>query len=713
MGVFARHPRYAIALVAGLFATVLLLSNADHRRLTDFYYSGSRVEAQIQLSEGYYKLALGERRRLIEKWGPTPAEVVSFPSNANEYTLWDFFTPAFQCPHRMQRMGTLGDGGKWVCGFERIEKKESCVIYSVGINHESSFEAHLLDRGPGCQVWGYDYSVDKFGPEIDEVPELKKRAHFKPYALGGKDEPRSTPPYYTLATLMAMNNHTFIDVLKIDIEGGEFDALASLVDAYPDQLPFGQLQLEIHARDEAQSAFPRFLAWWERLEAAGLRPFWTEPNLVYLNIWRGSRPDLTELEAQPTYRGGGFSPVTASRHIYKPAPTHPPPPHTPTPTYAPYYTEPFNMGFVSRHPRYTIALIVGAFVSVLVFANGEPARTHRRPYPVAVRGKRPPQFGGGVEDQIALSEGYYELALDERRAMIAKWGPAAQIDPFPSSGEFYTLCAYQGAPLQWRQLTRVICSRGLFYGIFPVPAPAAAPGHRREQRGDGGKWVCGMERVAEKKDCVIYSVGINGESSFEAHLLERGAACQVWGYDFSVSSVRPLPLPHPRVRVLTPPHPAQFGPEIEKVPDFKRRAHFQPYALGGTDAPHVSPPVYTLPTLMAANNHTFIDILKIDIEGAEFAALDALIDAYPPARGAWLPFGQLQIEIHARDSEYAQFPRFLEWWERLERAGLRPFWTEPNLVYVNLVQGVRPTLAEYSFINIRGKHELVSDLHLQ
>ena len=164
------------------------------------------------------------------------------------------------------------------------------------------------------------------------------------------------------------------------------------------------------------------------------------------------------------------------------------------------------------------------------------------------------------------------------------------------------------------------------------------------------------------------------------------------------------------------------------MPDFKRRAHFKPYALGGKDAPHDSPPFYTLATLMAQNNHTFIDILKIDIEGAEFATLDTLIDAYPAERGAGLPFGQLQIEIHARDSEYAKFPRFLEWWEKLERAGLRPFWTEPNLVYVNLVQGVRPTLAEvrcvcsscvagsdtyclqYSFINIRGKHELVSDL---
>jgi hypothetical protein len=32
----------------------------------------------------------------------------------------------------MQRIGTLGDGGKWVCGLERLEDKKDCIIYSVG-----------------------------------------------------------------------------------------------------------------------------------------------------------------------------------------------------------------------------------------------------------------------------------------------------------------------------------------------------------------------------------------------------------------------------------------------------------------------------------------------------------------------------------------------------------------------------------------------------
>jgi hypothetical protein len=122
---------------------------------------------------------------------------------------------------------------------------------------------------------------------------------------------------------------------------------------------------------------------------------------------------------------------------------------------------------------------------------------------------------------------------------------------------------------------------------------------------------------------------------------------------------------------------------------------------------------------MAQNKHTFIDILKIDIEGAEFETLEALIDAYPSASlntsegGGGLPFGQLQLEVHPRGEKWAQFPNFLLWWEKLEKAGLRPFWTEPNLVYINLVMGVKPDLSEVSALSFRPPSSLIScSIHL-
>lgn len=139
----------------------------------------------------------------------------------------------------------------------------------------------------------------QFGPEIENFLDLKSRAHFHPYALGGKDDhgPGANPPFYTLPTLMEMNGHQFIDILKIDIEGFEFSLLTDLIKAYKGKpLPFGQLQLEVHAWGKS---FVEVLAFWRDLEEAGLRPFWTEPNLVYLNLYRGHAPDLSEVGHLP------------------------------------------------------------------------------------------------------------------------------------------------------------------------------------------------------------------------------------------------------------------------------------------------------------------------------------------------------------------------------------------------------------------------------
>ena len=102
------------------------------------------------------------------------------------------------------------------------------------------------------------------------------------------------PPKFD-SVIFTLLGHTFIDILKIDIEGGEFDALTPFLTAHAEGvLPVGQLQLEIHARD-GRERFDYFVKWWASLEATGLRPFWTEPNLVYINIVRGAAPELAEV----------------------------------------------------------------------------------------------------------------------------------------------------------------------------------------------------------------------------------------------------------------------------------------------------------------------------------------------------------------------------------------------------------------------------------
>ncbi|KAH9069716.1 hypothetical protein EDB83DRAFT_392699 [Lactarius deliciosus] len=87
---------------------------------------------------------LKTRQGLIKKHGPSKEEIKSGAS----YTIWDFFVLSFPCPHHVEGIGILGDGGKWVCGMDA--KQESCVIYSFGASHLTSSLAARLVIGHVC-----------------------------------------------------------------------------------------------------------------------------------------------------------------------------------------------------------------------------------------------------------------------------------------------------------------------------------------------------------------------------------------------------------------------------------------------------------------------------------------------------------------------------------------------------------------------------------
>jgi hypothetical protein len=128
------------------------------------------------------------------------------------------------------------------------------------------------------------------------------------------------------------------------------------------------------------------------------------------------------------------------------------------------------------------------------------------------------------------------------------------------------------------------------------------------------------------------------------------------------------------------------------------------------------------------------DILKIDIEFAEFASLESLSKAYPREKGMSYPIGQILVELHLFQRNGMTSGQFLDWyvshlhlsfpptlsqnsnhstktsltqhplyrWEALEDRGLRATWTEPNLLAVTLnLEDKEPRLAEYSLINTK------------
>lgn len=129
--------------------------------------------------------------------------------------------------------------------------------------------------------------------------------------------------------------------------------------------------------------------------------------------------------------------------------------------------------------------------------------------------------------------------------------------------------------------------------------------------GDGGKWTCWLSRL--RKPCVIYSLGCDGDFSFEEELDdELNGKCEIITFD---------------KRYYEPPRPT---------------IKFVTALVSGVDNSAANPPEKTIGTIMRELNHSRVDLLKADIEGFEHVVIPALF-AQNPA----VPIVQMDWEFHA------------------------------------------------------------------
>ncbi|KAF9139846.1 hypothetical protein BGX30_007409 [Mortierella sp. GBA39] len=201
---------------------------------------------------------------------------------------WWYFQPAFNCPWEVERIGKFSRGGLWTCGSSLYETQQlkqqqdskPCVVYSMTKDTSTfSFELELIKRA-GCEVWIYAPSLPS---KVTNQPELRDnpKVHFVETAIGKTDRiSRDGTPFMTLPTIMKDNGHLWVDFLKLDVEGAEYRLLDRWMEHYDDVLPFSQLLVKIHLKEEDgdEVSFSDFRQWWERVEAAGLRPFWAEQD---------------------------------------------------------------------------------------------------------------------------------------------------------------------------------------------------------------------------------------------------------------------------------------------------------------------------------------------------------------------------------------------------------------------------------------------------
>eukprot|EP00040_Diaphanoeca_grandis_P020617 m.109666 g.109666 ORF g.109666 m.109666 type:complete len:351 (-) comp27973_c0_seq1:76-1128(-) len=140
--------------------------------------------------------------------------------------------------------------------------------------------------------------------------------------------------------------------------------------------------------------------------------------------------------------------------------------------------------------------------------------------------------------------------------------------------------------------------------------------------GDGPKFVCGMEVIANRPRCLIYSIGCNWKFEFEYAVNKLAPRCDIHTFDGTMDLDR-RPLPTGLV---------------------ERNIHFHDSNLMADDSdPSVGKTITsTIRDLGHVGRH--IDILKIDCEGCEFVQMPMLAKMIGAGE---ITVGQILIEVHS------------------------------------------------------------------
>lgn len=175
--------------------------------------------------------------------GGTPAFHNVPPFSAAVVSL---LAPVYDCPWTLERSNYVSelnfDGGKWTCGLKELsDSGQPCVVYSFGSNADSLFEDHVRRTSPSCEIHIFD-------PNSSPPPKLEEKGYvFHKLGLCSSATKAKGAgfPCNTIRGIMRQLNHTYVDILKADVEGEEFSLMAT--EPWSQHaLHIGQLQLEVH-----------------------------------------------------------------------------------------------------------------------------------------------------------------------------------------------------------------------------------------------------------------------------------------------------------------------------------------------------------------------------------------------------------------------------------------------------------------------------------
>ncbi|EGT57722.1 hypothetical protein CAEBREN_20508 [Caenorhabditis brenneri] len=159
---------------------------------------------------------------------------------------------------KKERIGEHTDGGKYVCNPKKVKK--DCTLLSLGLNNQIGYDKHIFDvTGRQCTILGADKGAQN-KETVDSYTAMN----------GGQLFVGKIPDELTILKMMETSGRKEVELLKIDIEGGEHTGLEPLIKDYY----VCQIFIEIHGSPAEHLSMLRTMAKY------GFRLFNIDPNPI-------------------------------------------------------------------------------------------------------------------------------------------------------------------------------------------------------------------------------------------------------------------------------------------------------------------------------------------------------------------------------------------------------------------------------------------------
>jgi hypothetical protein len=228
-------PAFLLLLVVLLSILLIWIYQSCVPLKTTVSFTNTDCEQSLIETDGFICDSISswnERKNIFR--AQNKENIIRHPDTYFFLTNWE---PTFHCSHA-RRIGARGDGGKWVCDPYRLKSQEDCLIYSVGSSGDFSFEIEMKKFMPHCEIHAFDKNP---------YPCPTGVCTFHRVTFGDGTEPKDSKNWLTIVQEL---NHTnrFIDILKIDIEGGEYAFFSLLLKSKKSVFP-RQILVELHPKN--------------------------------------------------------------------------------------------------------------------------------------------------------------------------------------------------------------------------------------------------------------------------------------------------------------------------------------------------------------------------------------------------------------------------------------------------------------------------------